>query len=167
LHELARAGIEVEREARRVTVHRFDVAATEDPLVYRVEVDCSSGTYVRTLAADLGAALGGGAHVRRLRRRSVGSFTTAEATGLAELGPDRLLSPAAALRDYPAVPVDDQAAAALGRGQRLDVAASPWAGAPEGTVLRALDGAGALVAVVERHGATLRPVVVLPPAPAR
>ena len=54
LHELARAGIEVEREPRPVTVHRFDVDSTPDPLVYRVEVECSSGTYVRTLAADLG-----------------------------------------------------------------------------------------------------------------
>src|SRR6476659_6449748 len=74
LHELARAGQEVERAPRPVTVRRFDVEPTDDPLVYRIEVDCSTGTYVRTLAADLGRALGGGAHLRGLRRTAVGSF---------------------------------------------------------------------------------------------
>ena len=54
LHELARAGIEVEREPRPVTVHRFDVSAGAEPGVLAIEVQCSSGTYVRTLAADLG-----------------------------------------------------------------------------------------------------------------
>lgn len=79
LHELAREGIEVEREARRVTIHRYEVGPTEDPLVFAVEVECSSGTYVRTLAADLGTVLGGGAHLRRLRRTRIGSFGEAEA----------------------------------------------------------------------------------------
>ena len=79
LHELAREGIEVEREARPVTVHRFEVDSTDDALVYRIEVQCSSGTYIRTLAADLGRLLGGGAHLRRLRRAAIGSFTAAEA----------------------------------------------------------------------------------------
>jgi tRNA pseudouridine55 synthase len=75
LHELARAGIEVEREARPVTVHSFHAAETDDPLVYRVTVSCSSGTYVRSLAADLGSMLGGGAHLRDLRRTAIGPFT--------------------------------------------------------------------------------------------
>jgi tRNA pseudouridine55 synthase len=79
LHDLAREGIEVEREARPVTVHRFDVQPTPDPLVYRIEVQCSSGTYIRTLAADLGHLLGGGAHLRVLRRTAIGSFGEAEA----------------------------------------------------------------------------------------
>jgi tRNA pseudouridine55 synthase len=79
LHELARQGIEVERDARPVTVHRFVTAPTDDPLVHRAEVECSSGTYVRTLAADLGHALGGGAHLRALRRTAIGPFTAADA----------------------------------------------------------------------------------------
>jgi tRNA pseudouridine55 synthase len=75
LHELARAGIEVERAARAVTVSRFEVdlacpAEADAPAgpgpVLAIDVVCSSGTYVRSLAADLGAALGGGAHLRRL-----------------------------------------------------------------------------------------------------
>ena len=68
LHELARQGIEVERAARPVTVHRFDVAPTRAARRLPPEVACSSGTYIRVLAADLGTALGGGAHLRNLRR---------------------------------------------------------------------------------------------------
>src|SRR5258708_19481392 len=68
LHELARAGIEVERSARKVTVWRFETTPDpERPGVYRAEVECSSGTYIRVLAQDLGRALGGGAHVANLR----------------------------------------------------------------------------------------------------
>lgn len=58
LHELAREGIEIERKPRPVTVHSFDVQPTDDPLVVRIVVNVSSGTYVRTLAADLGTLLG-------------------------------------------------------------------------------------------------------------
>src|SRR3954452_6758379 len=68
LHELARQGIEVEREARPVAVHCLDFMPPDDPAVLHIEVQCSSGTYVRTLAADLGTRLGGGAHLRNLRR---------------------------------------------------------------------------------------------------
>ena len=60
LHALAREGIEVDRAARPVTVYRFDVSPGLTPGVFRIEVECSSGTYVRVLAADLGAALGRG-----------------------------------------------------------------------------------------------------------
>ena len=75
LHELARQGIEVERPARTVTVYRFDTAPDPArPGVYRAEVECSSGTYIRVLAHDLGRALGGGAHVANLRRTRIGSF---------------------------------------------------------------------------------------------
>ncbi len=82
LHELARAGEEVEREPRPVTVHRFDVEPTDDPLTWRANVTCSSGTYVRVLAADLGHLLGGGAHLASLRRTAVGGFTLADARPL-------------------------------------------------------------------------------------
>lgn len=83
LHELAREGIEVEREARPVTVHSFDVVSVHDALV-DIRVTCSSGTYIRTLAADLGRLLGGGAHLRGLRRTAIGSFSVDEAIPLAE-----------------------------------------------------------------------------------
>src|SRR6476661_563185 len=81
LHELARAGLEVERAPRSVHVDRFEVVEFE-PGPYpeaTVVVECGSGTYVRSLAADLGGALGGCAHLATLRRDRVGSFTLAEA----------------------------------------------------------------------------------------
>src|SRR3954465_7235202 len=78
LHELAREGIEVERTPRPVTVERFDIASTENAGVLAIDVTCSAGTYVRTLAADLGRLLGGGAHLRHLRRIAVGPYTIDE-----------------------------------------------------------------------------------------
>lgn len=85
LYELARQGVEVERTPRPVTVERFDLSlAGEGPNgpVLLAQITCSSGTYVRSLAEDLGRRLGGGAHVRNLRRQSVGPWELAVATPL-------------------------------------------------------------------------------------
>ena len=158
LHELAREGVEVERKPRPVTVHRFDVDEGPEAGVLRVEVDCSSGTYVRTLAADLGRALGGGAHLRNLRRTAIGSFGLDEACPLDGLGPERLLAPAAALRDYPDLVAGDDVAAAIRHGKVLgrDVLGAegegPWA---------VVDADGALLAVYERHRDGVKPAVVV------
>ena len=151
LHELARAGVEVEREARPVTVHRFDVAPTDSPGVFAVEVECSSGTYIRTLAADLGTALGGGAHLRNLRRTAIGSFTLADAHPLDALTDEHVLTPAEALRDYPSVEIDADQLVAVGYGR-------PIADLPAGTVGLLFEGA--LVAAYEDG----KPSVVLAPA---
>lgn len=82
LHELAREGIEIERAARPVRIDSFDVEATDDPMVIRVTVRCGGGTYIRSLGADLGTALGGGAHIRALRRHSSGPYSLDEASTL-------------------------------------------------------------------------------------
>src|SRR5947207_14287263 len=66
LHKLARAGEEVSREPRPVTVYRLDVSAGDEPAVFGISVECSSGTYIRSLAAAIGLRLGGGAHLRNL-----------------------------------------------------------------------------------------------------
>src|SRR5665213_3545949 len=71
LYDLARQGIEIERSPRTVTITRFELEESAEQHVFRFEVDCSSGTYVRSLASDLGSALGGGAHLRRLRRSAI------------------------------------------------------------------------------------------------
>ena len=87
LHQLARAGVDVERAPRRVHVDRFEVEDFE-PGPYpeaTVLVECGSGTYVRSLAADLGVALGGCAHLAPLRRLAIGSFTLAEAHPLDDI----------------------------------------------------------------------------------
>lgn len=81
LYELARQGIEVERAPRRVTIHRLELLAWQGDR-FELEIDCSKGTYVRTLAADLGAALGCGAHLAALRRTRVGQLDLSRAVTL-------------------------------------------------------------------------------------
>jgi tRNA pseudouridine55 synthase len=160
LHELARQGIEVERAPRPVTVTRFDTApAPGNPGVYRAEVVCSSGTYIRVLADDLGRLLGGGAHVTNLRRTAIGSFGAAEMDPLDSIGPESVLSPAQAMRDLDAVTVEEDTATAIRTGLPLDrvplgaMGDGPWA---------MLDEAGALLAVYEATGSDrIRPAVVL------
>jgi tRNA pseudouridine55 synthase len=120
LHTLARAGIEVERAARPVTVYRFDIHPGPTPGLFRIEVECSSGTYVRVLASDLGAALGGGAHLRNLRRTRIGSFSTEDARTVDELTPAVVLTPAQALRDLDQVVVPDAVRTLVARGLALD-----------------------------------------------
>jgi tRNA pseudouridine55 synthase len=161
LYDLARQGIEVEREPRPVTVHRFDIGDAVAPGVYPAEVVCSSGTFVRSLAADLGTALGGGAHLRALRRTAVGSFTAADAVALDHLTGADVLPPITAVRDLPVVRVDDQQAIDVGHGKKLVAAAvgadgeGPWA---------VVDPADRLIAVYERtDDLRLRSVVTLPP----
>lgn len=151
LHELARAGIAVEREPRPVTVYSFDVASTADASVLSIEVRCSAGTYIRTLADDLGRLLGGGAHLRNLRRTAVGSFGVGEARP-----PDDcvLMSPLDALRDYARVDVDEPTADMVRHGRVLDrfVGDGPWA---------VVDSGGALLAVYEPFGSVAKPAVVI------
>ncbi len=78
LYELARQGIEIEREPRPVTIHRLEMTRFELP-EFDITVDCSKGTYVRTLASDLGDRLGCGAMLKALRRTASGGFSIAEA----------------------------------------------------------------------------------------
>jgi tRNA pseudouridine55 synthase len=160
LHELARLGVEVERPARPVTVYRFDVAPDPGrPGLYRAEIECSSGTYVRVLAADLGTALGGGAHVANLRRARIGSFGGPEMRPLELIGPDAVLTPAQAVRDLDPVTVGANTAGAVRTGLPLDrvplgaAGDGPWA---------VLDEQGRLLAVYEATGTDrIKPVVVL------
>ncbi len=183
LHELAREGKEVERAPRPVHVYRFAVDPVPDePGVYRAEVDCSSGTYIRTLAADLGHALGGGAHLRSLVRTGIGSFTLDDALPLVDV---EVLAPREAIRDYPAIVVRGDVATAVRHGKVLRLAelgipdavlpparTSGWPIRLDGQVVSAgegpwavLDGDGDLLAMYEAHrGATAKPSVVLRPS---
>ena len=159
LHDLARQGVDVARRPRPVTVRRFDLDPTADPGVLRARVVCSSGTYVRVLAADLGAALGGGAHLRALRRTRVGSFGEDDARLVAEVGPGSVLTPAEGLRDLDRVTVDDETAALIGRG--LPVDRVPIGAVGDGP-FALLDPAGRLLAVYDATETDrLLPAVVL------
>lgn len=164
LHELAREGKEVERTARPITIHAFRVDEPLEPGVYPIEVTCSSGTYIRTLAADLGAALGGGAHLRNLRRTRAGSFDVADAHRIDEIDPEaHVLSPAEALRDLPTIVVDVATAVDVGHGRPLprrhlgipEDHPGPWAIESQDGVLLAVYGP-------HREGSA-KPEVVLAP----
>jgi tRNA pseudouridine55 synthase len=134
LYELARAGIEVERVSRAVTIARLQVVARDGDEV-AIEVACSKGTYVRVLAEDIGRALGCGAHLSALRRTRVGSLSVDDAATLAQLESmalpvrrARLLPVDALLATLPAVWLDETASARFRHGQRLALDASPAGG---------------------------------------
>jgi tRNA pseudouridine55 synthase len=158
-HELAREGIEVERAPRPVTIHRFDVMSLDgDQLVYRAVVESSAGTYVRTLGADLGAALGGGAHIRNLRRTASGVFAVDEAqAGGIDDAP--LLPVLEMVRGLSQITVDGEEAVRIGHGASVAVERAlgdgPWA---------IVDTEGTLLAVHERVDGALKVGVVLAPA---
>jgi tRNA pseudouridine55 synthase len=161
LHELAREGKHVERAPRPVTVHRFDVGDAIEPGVHPISVVCSAGTYVRVLAADLGRACGGGAHLRNLRRTAIGSFDLAGARGIDAIAADpaaALLPPGDALRHLPVVAVAPDVAAQVAHGARLPNGVlavdgtGPW---------RVVDESGRLLAVYETHRSGTKPAVVL------
>jgi tRNA pseudouridine55 synthase len=186
LHQLARAGVEVERPARQITVTRFDVelssgpqrrSETQEPVsggwaggpgaggaagegpVLRVHIDCSSGTYVRVLAADLGAALGGGGYVSWLRRTAVGPWTVDQAVPLDSLAGDSLLPPIAALPWMERVTVSQEAVLDIAHGKVMADAAIGAAGPGPWSVV---SPTGELLAVYQRHHAGLvKPAVVL------
>lgn len=137
LYELAREGVEVERAPRKVTIHALELRSFESPEL-EVIVHCSKGTYVRTLAEDIGEALGCGAHVSVLRRTGVGPYTELpmhsmeEIETLAEQGQDALdgllLPIDTALSDWPEVRVSADSAFYLKQGQAVLVPKAPTEG---------------------------------------
>jgi tRNA pseudouridine55 synthase len=154
LYSYARAGETVERAPRMVTVHELTLLAVEPPDSARLRIRCSKGTYIRTLAADLGRALGLGAHLTALRRIASGPFHLAAALPLDELlrridagEPLPFVSLGDALAHLPAVRVTEAIASALRRGQSVTWAA--LAEAPAMGSIRVLENGGGLVAVVE------------------
>jgi tRNA pseudouridine55 synthase len=131
LYKLARQGIEVEREPREITIHSLSQVRLADNEL-EIDVRCSKGTYIRTLAEDIGESLGCGAHVAALRRTCVGAlddqriYTLDELTALAEqqgmAGLDTaLLSIEAGLPDWPEVRLSEDASFYLRRGQAVFV----------------------------------------------
>ena len=165
LHELARQGQEVEREPRQVVVSAIEVSESPLPgLTARLDVRCAKGTYIRTLAADLGEALGGGAYLGALRRVEVGSFGIGQAVSTDDLTrrPPPLLPPAAGLADYPALAVTEAEATDVQHGRCLTD--RHIAGITENEQPFAVtDEAGNLLAVFIKRNGQLRPKVVLPP----
>ena len=167
LYELARAGETIDRPARHVRVDAFVVEEFVGGAYPEatIRVDCSSGTYVRTLAADLGTALGGCAHLGELRRLRVGSFGLDEAHTLDELGTDPaafVITPAAALRDLTEIAVEGEQSRAVAHGATFAAPALLGTNEAPGP-FAVVDEHGELLAVYERRGAGVKPTVVLAP----
>jgi tRNA pseudouridine55 synthase len=162
-----RAGEEVELPPRRVTVYRLDVGdlrrpGDRDVLDVDVDVECSSGTYIRAIARDAGRALGVGGHLTALRRTAVGGFTLDEAATLAELeerAPDvvSLSMSDAARRAFPQRTASADDARVLRHGGPLVPAGieGPYA---------VFDASGEVLAIVSERDGRARPEIVLSPA---
>ena len=122
LYKLARQGIEVERPLRPVTIHELTLLHCELPFI-DLQIRCSSGTYIRTLAHDLGEVLGCGGHIVALRRTAVGSFAIETAVSLADLTtdnlPTHLLATETAVLHLPPLILPNAEAKRLAQGQRL------------------------------------------------
>jgi tRNA pseudouridine55 synthase len=161
LYAKARRGEQVERTPRPIVIHELELLAFtpgERPLA-TVEVACSGGTYVRSLAADLGRAVGTLAHLERLRRTAVGRFTEAGAHALEDLaGPGKLaaavLAPAAAMGPAAVRALTPAEAAALATGRTLEPTG-------RGDPVAAVGPDGRLVAVIQDSAGRARPKVVL------
>lgn len=161
-YDRVRAGEEVVLAARHVVVSRFDVIAERAGsgiLDLDVVVDCSSGTYIRSLARDLGESLGVGGHLTALRRTRVGAFEVADAVGIDDLAGAATLTPAdAASRILESLPVTADDARDLRHGKRL-------AGQAErvtGELAAAIDPSGNLVGIVEKRGEDLKSAMNMP-----
>ena len=137
LYKLARQGIEVEREARPVTIFEL-VLRGMGPETLDLEVHCSKGTYIRSLAEDIGTELGCGAHVAELRRTGVGQFSIEDAVSMDTVversddgpeGMDPLLLPIQeAVVNLPRVELSEHTGAYLLQGQPVQVSSAPKAG---------------------------------------
>lgn len=174
-YDLARAGEAVEHQPRRVVIHSAGVTEASDPNCVEIEIECGKGTYVRSLARDLAAALGAEGHVSQLRRTWVGVFDEARAVTLAQLedlvyegrGLEALLPVSTALDGIPAHAVSDEDAFRLRQGR--DVVLLPR----QVDVLRdqLIEGARTVsamsrdqvVAICEMRAGRLNPVRVLHP----
>ncbi|MGO9930147.1 MAG: tRNA pseudouridine(55) synthase TruB [Mycobacterium sp.] len=166
-YRLIREGHAVELEARPVSIDRFEVLATrrkaeggDDVIDVDVEVDCSSGTYIRALARDLGAALGVGGHLTSLRRTRVGRFGLDQARSLDDLTERPRLTQTldeACLLMFPRRALTAEEAEATGHGRALSPAGIDG-------VYAASDADGRVIALLRDEGSRTKSVVVLRPA---
>jgi tRNA pseudouridine55 synthase len=138
LYKLARQGIEVERKPRTVTIYKLQLVEFRDD-EFVLDIICSKGTYIRSLAEDLGNRLGCGAHICELRRLSAGPYDVEEAYTFAQLSEikeneglealEKCLMPiASAVQDWPAVTLPETTAYYLKQGQAIQISGAPTEG---------------------------------------
>jgi tRNA pseudouridine55 synthase len=155
LYDYARKGQEAPREPRRVHVDRFELLGVDGGDA-EFRVVCSGGTYVRSLAHDLGGAVGCGAHVVRLVRTSVGRFGLEDALPLAEAGPEAVMPLAEALPPMPLVRLNE------GQVERVRHGLFVRAEAPPVRLVALTDPHGEVVGIARNDGTALHPECVLP-----
>jgi len=159
-YELARSGEAVELKSRLVTVSRFEVLAERRAGLFTdldVVVDCSSGTYIRALARDLGAGLGVGGHLTALRRTSIGPFEVADAVAVDAIDPAVLRAPAdVAEQLFPRIELGPQQLTELTQGKRITV------GVPDADVVAVVAASGRLVGLVSVTKGVARVLVNFP-----
>ena len=164
LYDYHRANIAVEIKPRRVRIDSISYSISSQANVIQIEVVCGPGTYIRSIAHDLGAALGVGAHLGNLRRLESGSFTVGEAIPLEEVTPATTLSPASAFRDFKVVGLNEAQAARAREGSRVVLPNQ------ENDELLAFDASAGpflnwdqLIGLYRRdHGDTFRAGIILP-----
>ena len=165
LYELARRGETIERQSRTVTIHAIRLLAFDPPML-ELDIACGPGTYIRSLAHDLGEALGVGAHLAGLTRTASGNFTLADSLDLDALvrGGDwgrQLVSPWCALRDYPRLELAAEEAVRLRNGMFID--RRDCIDAP---LVFGFDAQRHLVAILQPRGDRWKPHKVFPPVAA-
>lgn len=157
-YDLVREGKEVELKSREVEVTRFElvseIAIVDEFLEFDVVVDCSSGTYIRALARDLGESLGVGGHLRALRRTRIGEYQIEKASTL-DQDPVLLDLTEAAAKIYPIAELTDQQAIDLVHGKRL---------AMSSTGMLSAIYKGKLIGILEPTGSSYKSLVVFPEA---
>jgi tRNA pseudouridine55 synthase len=167
-YDMVRAGDQVELKARRVTISAFDVLGTErgiddDGNAYidlQVRVECSSGTYIRALARDLGFKLGVGGHLTELRRTRIGEFHVTDAVNLEHLdGSPDVLTPADVARAiFPIINLTEQQAIDLGHGKKVELPGYPDSSGP----VAAIDPEDRLVGLISVKKNLSRVIVNFP-----
>ncbi len=160
-YEYARAGVDVPRPPREITIHALRLVSWDPPDAV-LDVECSKGTYIRVLAEDIGRALGSGAHLAALRRTATGAFSLDAAITLADFEAlesgardGTLLSVAVLVTDLPRLPVDAAAAASFRQGRTID-------GAPLADGPCAVFCGAELLGIADMAGGRAQPRRVIP-----
>lgn len=156
LYTYARKGEEVERAERRVVIDTYDIVKIDGPHV-DVRIICSGGTYVRSLAHDLGQAVGCGAHLSALRRTRIGKFSVEEARVIDDFGPEDLWSLDQALPPTPVVKLNEGQLRHIQHGQPARLRETP-----SYTHVALADPDGMVVGVGRVHGELVHPEIVIP-----
>jgi tRNA pseudouridine55 synthase len=162
LHELARRGVEVERRAREISVASFALTPTDDDTVWRFDVVCSVGTYVRVLLSDLAVALGTVGHLVELRRLASGAHVVEHALTLDELadgvaaGHEVLAPPATFVTALEHVTLSEEQTGAMRKGQRVALEEKY-----HNDEIAAMDSVGDLVGILQRRNESWKPELVL------